>query len=103
MDLQYDIKFFVSNVLHEDPEIEVSRILVNPPYGIRSARIKALPKIYLSLATFAYKAYAEYLDVFTARPDVLINVLKNYWSIEDKLRSMLGDLLVTLILSERKE
>jgi len=103
VNLQYDVKFFTSDILHRDPNIKTSRILVNAPYGIRSSRIKVLPRIYSSLATFAYKACANYLDVFTAKPDILTNALKNCWMFENRLKIMLGDLLVSLILSRRSE
>ena len=95
-----NIKFFCRDILSKEPEEFADIILVNPPYGIRSSRPKALPMIYRKLAKFSASTGSSLFKAYTVRKDVMIKAVEALWRLRKVYPCYLESLRAFLITCE---
>ena len=97
----FSIEFAVKDVLFHEP-FQAERIVTNPPYGMRSTRLRALPTIYKALSKFAYKSGAEVFDVITCRYELMKEIAKDLWVLYDEIDLYLNNLYVRIMRFREK-
>jgi len=101
LEIEDTTKFFRADIFSSEPP-QADIIITNPPYGIRTTRPEAIPKLYRALAGYSYNTGAEIFAVFTPREEILIGKSKDFWEPIKHYKTLLGDLKVDFLVLKRK-